>query len=556
MKTFILAAVSVFLFSRGLAMAQTDTTPTMRHVNYVAVRAQRGSQVKVQVANMQHGFAPYADLLKCRLVRPDGFIAASALVPVGGKADIAAKVEWDGRCALETNSGWNLAKVQLPADLPHAYVSKLNQPLKTVRAWGPLYFVVPKGTPYFNIFVHASVKKEGLHLTIKNPSGEVVREEDGDFDEVTKIQIVLPKGQGDGVWSVELSPPKTPGMALDDVYVELGPQLPPFLAPKPEWAKLFAADWKPEAVKPSAPAEKTPPKLEPFRGATGPEIDRAYSRDTSAGWKTSLPFTYILDYGGKHLGNPDYIPAVSTAPPTLLHLGKDVPFNHGWGPVKALGGENQAYGHGESIQRLTPDEVRERITGLKAMVDGLHKAGARWVTPYICAMTVNGDNERRTGFWEFYDHWDDYRPLGLCAKPAADPFQWLQRTPEGKPRIYYGYNYPAEFYPPFKTNHRLAACWRTEGWRTWLCEVVRFAARCGHDGVFVDNAGSQRCQCPRCLAAFREFLKKRFTVERARELFGDTPLDSIAFPDKPGTPLAAELNRFWCETLRDEMATL
>ena len=59
---------------------------------------------------------------------------------------------------------------------------------------------------------------------------------------------------------------------------------------------------------------------------------------------TSPPFTYILDYGGKHINSPEYIEQISKTPPTLLHLGKDAPFIHNWGPIQQLGGENQAYG--------------------------------------------------------------------------------------------------------------------------------------------------------------------------------------------------------------------
>ena len=41
--------------------------------------------------------------------------------------------------------------------------------------------------------------------------------------------------------------------------------------------------------------------------------------------RTSLPFTYVLDYDGDHLGNPKYIEQVRMGPPYLLHLGTDTP---------------------------------------------------------------------------------------------------------------------------------------------------------------------------------------------------------------------------------------
>ncbi len=552
------ACILVALAVCSAAQAAAPAVPTLRHVNYLAVRAPKGVPLTGRLACIDRG-PTYTDWLRWRLVRPDGYVAARGRVEEGKQVGLAARVEWDGVSVLEASSGWNAARVEL-GDVPHAYRSGVERPLRTVRAWGgPLCFWVPEGTACFNIWIHASVKGEGLHYAIRDPHGEVIREEDGDFDARTKIQFRVPKGLDAAAWSIELTKPTTKGLYLDDVYVELGRHLPPFLAPRPDWARLFAGDWRydPKAPQPKRRFEATKAKVKPFAGIRSPEIDEAYARRGGREWRTSLPFTYILDYGSKHLGNPDYVPAVATAPPALLHLGKDVPFNHGWGPIKALGGENQAYGTGDHIARISPEQVRDRIAGLRAMVEQLHEAGVRWVTPYICGMTINGDPERRTGFWAFYDRWDDYRPLGLCPRPD-DPIHWLQRTADGKPRIYYGYKYPDEFYPPFKTNHRLAACWRTKGWRTWLSEVVRFAAHCGYDGVFVDNACSQRCECPLCLAAFREHLKERYTPEQARRAFGDTPLGQMAWPtrEQRGSPLYAEQQRFWCETVREQLATL
>ena len=182
-------------------------------------------------------------------------------------------------------------------------------------------------------------------------------------------------------------------------------------------------------------------------------------------------------------------------------------------------------------------------------------AGVRWITPYVCAMTVNGDPTRRTGFWDFYDHWGDYESLGLSARPKADPFEWLQLTRNGTPRIYYGYKYPDEFYPPFADNHRFAACWRTTGWQTWLSDVIRFVASCDFDGAFVDNGTSQRCECPRCLAAFRRFVGERYSAADSERLFGHAP-ERVEFPSADQVLLLSELKRFWCLTLSRQMAAL
>ena len=554
LESALLAAAAIGLASHAAEVPASS--PSLRHVNILALRPPSGAEMRCETACVQHGFRAYQDELRCRLVKPDGFVASSVHVRAGESGRIACTPTWEGMCALEVSSGWNLARIGVPATVPHAYRSGVGKPLKTVGGWGPLYFHVPRDTRTFNVWVQASVTGEGLHLAIADPSGTVVHEEDGDADKRTKIQLRVKPEHTNASWSIRLSRPQAAGMALDDVHLELGRHLPPFLTPAAAWAGLFAGDWRydPDAPKTPTRFADTAPTAAAYRGRTGAAVDRAYGRDTADGWRTSLPFTYVLDYGSKHLGNPEYVPTVATAPPVLLHLGKDVPFNHGWGPVQALGGENQAYGKGKHIRRILPDEVARRIVGLREMVDGLHRSGVRWITPYICAMTVNGDADRRSGFWEFYDHWAEYRGVGLGPRPASDPLDWLQRDASGALRRYYGYK--DGYYPPFETNHRYSACWRAPGWRAWLGEVVRFAARCGFDGVFVDNGTSQRCQCSRCLAAFRQHLAERHPAADARRRFGTDTFAEVAFPEKGDAVLAAEVNRFWCESVRAQLAEL
>ena len=533
--------------------------PHLRHVNYAAIAGKAGEPLCLSASCIAHGYRAYQDALRARLVRFDGEIVRAFEIGIGESTELQFTPSATGRYALELNSGWNLSRMDVSKETPYAYRSGVGRPLETVREWGPLYFHVPKGTGYFNIWVSARVTKEGAHVVIRNPESAIVHDQDADFDTRTKIQLRVSPGHAGAPWSIELVEPEGDAWYTDDVAVELGRHLPPFLAPRPEWATLFAGNWaydeKEAKAKQAleAPATVAPP----FHGTDTAEVNAAYQRTDGSAWRTALPFTYVLDYGPSHLGNAQYVPEVASAPPTLLHLGKDVPFNHGWGPIQALGGENQAYGYGEHITRLTPDQVRERIDGLRTMVDQLHEAGVRWVTPYICAMTLNGDEKRRSGFWEFYDHWNEYRSLGLGPRPAADPFEWLQTTADGKPRIYYPYDYPNEYYPRFKTNHRYAACWYTEGWRTWLLEVVRFAATCGYDGLFVDNGTSQRTMSPTALAAFRAFLSQHYTAEQAREMLGVESIAETPFPEsKTGGLLYTELQRFWAHTCARLMAAV
>ena len=239
-------------------------------------------------------------------------------------------------------------------------------------------------------------------------------------------------------------------------------------------------------------------------------------------WRTQPPVTYVLDYGSHHLEDLDgYVAQVALAPPTILHLGKDVVMSHNWGPIAGVGGENQAGGKGDAIRRLTPAETRRRFADLERMVSGLHGVGVRWVMPYICSITLGGSHIRRTGFWEFYDHWDEYLEFGLPPRPELDPADWMQRNPDGSMKATYGVRPDKdEFYPPYEPNMRYAACVNNPGWRTWIDTVARLIAAVGYDGAFIDNGGTQECYCRFCQAKYQDWLRGRYVDEEIERLFG------------------------------------
>jgi len=273
---------------------------------------------------------------------------------------------------------------------------------------------------------------------------------------------------------------------------------------------------------------------------------------------TKAPLTYILDYGREHVGSPAYVEMIAKAPPTLLHLGKDVPFTHSWGPIQALGGENQAYGKRrpyadeDFIRRLSPDETQQRVADLTKLVADLHRAGVKWVTPYICSMTMGGHPERRAGFWEFYDHWNEYRAFGLRPRPLIDPIQWMQRGPDGA--VVFFYKFEGAFYPSYEPNIRYAACQNNPLWRHWTEKVVENVARCGFDGVFVDNAGSLRCHCSFCKEKWRSWIDARYSPAQRQELFG-TEQPELSDGKEPGL-LWAETSRFRCASLAEHLAAI
>lgn len=258
--------------------------------------------------------------------------------------------------------------------------------------------------------------------------------------------------------------------------------------------------------------------------------------------KTLAPVYYLLDYGGQHLANPEYLQWARELPPDLLHLGKDVPMTHLFGPIQAVGGENQAHGrHRADIRRLTPAEVRTRIATLQHMTRGLHEAGVKQVMPYIAAITMAGDPVKREGFFEFYDHWEEYREFGLGPRPATNPETWVATKADGSLHTFGPDLAPAYF----NGLNRYVNCIEHPDWRGWLQQVTRLCAVAGYDGVFPDNSSPIQCHSPYCQAGFRQYLAAKYPPAQRQALLGNADLAQISLPKTRGGLLYVEAQRFY-----------
>ncbi len=271
--------------------------------------------------------------------------------------------------------------------------------------------------------------------------------------------------------------------------------------------------------------------------ATGPPSAAA---DVTFDHITQLPMTYIRDYGDDHLDNPEWVARVAANAPELLVVGKDLPIHHNWGPVQGVGGENQAYGQGEHIRRISPEELEAKMAAIRRMVRAMRECGVQLVMPYICSKTIGGDHWKRTGFWEFYDRWDEYIRFGIGPRPADDPERWMRRRPDGS--FFTTYPFEAPYYAP---NFRYAACGNQPGWRTFLQQVVRLCAECDYDGVYMDNNGRFMCYCDRCQEDFRAYLSGEYKLAELRRLFGFERPEDIRLGEEPETLLWYETRRFW-----------
>ena len=236
-------------------------------------------------------------------------------------------------------------------------------------------------------------------------------------------------------------------------------------------------------------------------------------------WTTTLPYSYAIDYGQKHLGNTEYLKQIEEGRPQLLHVFQDTPLNSWTG--------NSIHTGGEEFRRITADEVPAHVDAIKKFVQDAHESGAAKLIPYICTMIMVGNAETRDGFWNLYDNWEDFEHLGIGPKPEDDPIEWLQKgaTPLGNPRL--NHHEPSIHHP---------------GWRQFLRACANLVAECGYDGAFLDvNSLASYLECDRIV--FAEYLADRFSPNELSGLLNFSSVDDVVLGE-PGDGL------LWFETAR------
>lgn len=232
---------------------------------------------------------------------------------------------------------------------------------------------------------------------------------------------------------------------------------------------------------------------------------------------TARPITYVIDYRD-HLPDMDaHVEELRPAPPTLYHIGSlDTPMPNSWGA-------GFPYGNKGGAALAPPEEITRRLEANRQLVSKLHEVGVRWVIPYICNQTLAGNRETRTGIWRFYDHWDDYRQLGIGERPSPDPVDWMARERNGSLHFNYETRHP---YFMKWGQFRFAPCMNNPSYNAYQRVIVTLIARAGYDGVFVDNC-ILNCYCSWCRDGFRRWLSGRRTAEILAKAFDWSRADDI-----------------------------
>ena len=255
------------------------------------------------------------------------------------------------------------------------------------------------------------------------------------------------------------------------------------------------------------------------------------------------PFTYIIDYY-EHVVNAEEIARkLAVAPPTLFHGGHDHAYNFGQGPHAAMGRGGQAETPDELD--LTLKETRKRTAQVREWTRQAHESGVRYVIAYVCNQSMFGNPFERKGFWRFWDTWEEYAE-DIGPRPEADPMDWMQREPGGRPH----HNYPLRF-SDTEPKYRYAPCPNNPYWRYWLGLCVELMASDGYDGVFIDN-NIIHCHCEHCQREFRTYLSETYTEEQLKKRFGTDNIDELKLSTLGDKILWATTQREYMQRLHDE----
>ncbi len=260
---------------------------------------------------------------------------------------------------------------------------------------------------------------------------------------------------------------------------------------------------------------------------------------------TQVPYTHILDYG-TDIFTDDYLASLEVGPPYLITHHQLTVSHPYFGPMCDL--TRIRAGEPEMSAAEAVEEYRRHREQVAEYIRRAHDIGVQVVTSYVCMMTTGGEPDRRLGIWRFWDNWDAFREFNLPPRPE-DPINWQQRRPDGSEHHFYRKEHAA-YAPMF----RYSNCVNNPNWQAYVRWIIEEAARAGLDGVFVDNAGSQRCYCEYCRAGFDGWLRERYTADEIEDLFGgDT---GMAEDLSVGDLRCAETRLFWQESIHDELARI
>lgn len=173
----------------------------------------------------------------------------------------------------------------------------------------------------------------------------------------------------------------------------------------------------------------------------------------------------------------------------------------------------------------------------------LHQRGAKVIGHFNVEFLIGepDSDQGPRGFFHFYRNLWDEKQLG--PKPVADPLEFLEQGPDGKPIVNNSYQIGGM--------HEYWACLRNPAWQRVLKAWVKHGIDRGLDGFIANYFYRHNCLCSHCQSGFRGYLGERFSADELQRQFeindvATQPFDEIVYWHKPeeSTPLRREMLRW------------
>ncbi|MEW6354862.1 MAG: hypothetical protein AB1696_00935 [Planctomycetota bacterium] len=249
------------------------------------------------------------------------------------------------------------------------------------------------------------------------------------------------------------------------------------------------------------------------------------------------PITFLRHLRAPDLDDPSYLKEIRNRRPDFLLLGRAVPFDNALGPTSLMAGGDSAARDIKDAALLKPKDLEERVKFLRRLNVVLRESGVKTILPYTSAISLIGEAEKPTGFFEFYRRWHEYPGLGQ--RPTPSPDAWFAVDTLDNP-LPVGDALDPDYLRPMK---RYAACPANPGWRAWMQQVVRACVECGYDGAYVDHCDIKPCCCAQCQEKFHSYLSAKYQPEEYKKLHGQG-LDAIRLSEDEETFAGVETMLF------------
>lgn len=288
------------------------------------------------------------------------------------------------------------------------------------------------------------------------------------------------------------------------------------------------------------------PTLAVLTGCSGAPIS---STKESAAGASRREFTRMTVHWQEYL-RPGYLEFLHDIRPEIVQVGfYGADFwtvAHMPDSAKGLSGPLMSSHPGVFKATEPAERLRRSAEYFENLNQQVKQLGAKVIGHFDVVKYLLGDKSRdpanpEGGFFEFYNKLWDEKELG--PKPVANPLELLQKTRDGSPIVH-----DDEDAKPYGVYF---GCLNNRFWRAVLKAWVKCGIGRGVDGFVINYFYRHNCTCEHCQAAFKAYLRERFSTEQLQSRFQIANLDRHKFDEivarhdpRQSTPLRLEMHRF------------